>query len=47
VASERPADCPVADRVCDELLSLPLHPGLSQKAVEEIAAALRAFHAAA
>ena len=22
-----PADCPVADRACDEVLSLPLHPG--------------------
>ena len=47
VASERPRVCPVADRVCDEVLSLPLHPGLTRKAVEEIAAALQAFHAAA
>jgi dTDP-4-amino-4,6-dideoxygalactose transaminase len=47
VASERPADCPVANRVCDEVLSLPLHPGLTRQAVEEVAAALQAFHAAA
>lgn len=47
VASERPSDCPVADRVCDEVLSLPLHPGLTRQAVEEVAAALQAFHAAA
>ena len=47
VASERPADCPVANRVCGEVLSLPLHPGLTRQAVEEVAAALQAFHAAA
>ena len=47
VASERPSDCPVANRVCDEVLSLPLHPGLTRQAVEEVAAALQAFHAAA
>jgi dTDP-4-amino-4,6-dideoxygalactose transaminase len=47
VASERPSDCPVADRVCDEVLSLPLHPGLTRQAVEEVAAALQAFHAVA
>jgi hypothetical protein len=28
LASERPADCPVADRVCAEVLSLPLYPAL-------------------
>src|SRR5258705_54690 len=47
VASERPSDCPVADRVCDEVLSLPLHPGLTRQAVEEVAAALQAFHVVA
>jgi dTDP-4-amino-4,6-dideoxygalactose transaminase len=47
VAAERPSQCPVADRVCDELLSLPLHPGMTRQAVEEVAAALHAFHAAA
>lgn len=43
VASERPAACPVADRVCDEVLSLPLHPGMSRADVEEVAAALHSF----
>jgi dTDP-4-amino-4,6-dideoxygalactose transaminase len=33
--------------VCDEVLSLPLHPGMTRQAVEEVAAALQAFHAAA
>jgi dTDP-3-amino-3,4,6-trideoxy-alpha-D-glucose transaminase len=42
LAPERPADCPVADRVCDQVLSLPLHPGLTPDAVAEVAAALRA-----
>ena len=47
VASEQPAQCPIADRTCEELLSLPLHPGLTVQAVDEVAAALHAFHAVA
>ena len=42
----RPDPCPVADRVCGQVLSLPLHPGMPAHAVEEVAAALHA-HAAA
>jgi dTDP-3-amino-3,4,6-trideoxy-alpha-D-glucose transaminase len=42
LASERPADCPVADRVCGEVFSLPLYPALSESAVEQVASALRA-----
>ena len=45
-ADARPDSCPVADRVCDQVLSLPLHPGMPARAVEEVAAALHA-HAAA
>jgi dTDP-3-amino-3,4,6-trideoxy-alpha-D-glucose transaminase len=41
VATEKPADCPVADRVCREVFSLPLHPHLSPDAVRQVAAALR------
>jgi dTDP-3-amino-3,4,6-trideoxy-alpha-D-glucose transaminase len=44
LASQQPAQCPVADRVCGEVLSLPLHPGLPAGSVEEVAAALEAFH---
>jgi dTDP-4-amino-4,6-dideoxygalactose transaminase len=44
LASQQPAECPVADRVCAEVLSLPLHPGLTERSVEEVAAALVAFH---
>jgi dTDP-4-amino-4,6-dideoxygalactose transaminase len=43
MAPERPAQCPIADRVCNEVLSLPLHPGMTLGAVEEVAAALHAF----
>ena len=37
LASERPDQCPIADRVCGEVLSLPLHPGMTREAVEEVA----------
>jgi dTDP-4-amino-4,6-dideoxygalactose transaminase len=40
LAAERPAVCPVADRVCGEVLSLPLHPALPIAAVCQVAAAL-------
>ena len=46
MADARPDPCPVADRVCNQVLSLPLHPGMPARAVEEVAAALHA-HAAA
>ena len=45
LAAERPDQCPIADRVCDAVLSLPLHPGLTHEAVEEVAAALHAVSA--
>ena len=46
-ASQQPADCPVAERVSNEILSLPLHPGMTMAAVDEVAAAVRSFGAAA
>jgi glycosyltransferase involved in cell wall biosynthesis len=45
-ASQRPAQCPVADRISAGVFSLPLHPGLAPQAIEEVAAALHAFQAA-
>jgi dTDP-4-amino-4,6-dideoxygalactose transaminase len=39
VATEEPADCPVADRICNELLSLPLYPDMADAAVDEVIAA--------
>ena len=44
--SEGPADCPITDRVCGQLLSLPLHPGMALSVVEEVASALHASAAA-
>jgi len=38
--SEQPADCPVANRVCSEILSLPLYPSLPPQAIERVADAL-------
>jgi dTDP-4-amino-4,6-dideoxygalactose transaminase len=45
LASERPDQCPIADRVCAEVLSLPLHPGMTREAVETVAAALQTVSA--
>lgn len=43
LAAARPADCPVADAVCADVLSLPLHPGLSDSQVVEVATAVTGF----
>ncbi len=42
-ASEQPADCPCAARVCREILSLPLHPGMTGRDVDVVARAVREF----
>ncbi len=44
LASESPVVCPVADRVCAEILSLPLHPAMPEALAIEVA---RAVHVAA
>jgi dTDP-3-amino-3,4,6-trideoxy-alpha-D-glucose transaminase len=36
----RPGDCPVAEKACGEILSLPLHPGLREEQVRAVAAAV-------
>jgi dTDP-4-amino-4,6-dideoxygalactose transaminase len=41
LATERPADCPIADRLCAQLFSLPLYPALPERAVQDLADALR------
>ena len=38
--SEQPVDCPVANRVCGEILSLPLYPSLPPQAIDRVADAL-------
>jgi dTDP-4-amino-4,6-dideoxygalactose transaminase len=40
LASEQPAPCPVADRVCAQVFSLPLYPALPAEVVQRVAAAL-------
>jgi dTDP-3-amino-3,4,6-trideoxy-alpha-D-glucose transaminase len=42
-ATWTPDPCPVADRVCASVVSLPLYPSLSAAAVAEVAAAVAAF----
>jgi dTDP-4-amino-4,6-dideoxygalactose transaminase len=37
------ADCPVAERVADEVLSLPVHPGLDGAAIRRIAREVNAY----
>ena len=41
LAAERPAQCAIADRVCAQVLSLPLYPSLADAAVRRVADALR------
>jgi dTDP-4-amino-4,6-dideoxygalactose transaminase len=43
LAAELPQDCPVAARLCNEILSLPLHPALTDDEVDAVAAAVHAF----
>jgi dTDP-4-amino-4,6-dideoxygalactose transaminase len=40
LAAARPGVCPEADRACAELLSLPLHPALSDAEVDAVASAV-------
>jgi dTDP-4-amino-4,6-dideoxygalactose transaminase len=40
LATEQPAECPVATRVCSEVFSLPLYPSLGDAAVTEVAGAV-------
>ena len=41
LASAKPADCAIAARACDQVLSLPLHPGLAEDDVDRVLAALK------
>ena len=43
LAAQKPADCPAANRACDEVLSLPLHPGLATSDIATVAASLCRF----
>lgn len=43
LVGQSPAVCPVADRVCSQVVSLPMYPGLSDAAVTRAAEAATAF----
>jgi dTDP-4-amino-4,6-dideoxygalactose transaminase len=43
VADCAPARCPVADRICAQLVSLPLYPALSLESARSVAKAVQAF----
>jgi len=43
LASANPAMCPVADRVCAEVVSLPMYPALTDEAVTAVGRAAAAF----
>ena len=43
LAAEQPRECPVATRACDEIVSLPLHPGLRENDIDEVVDAVCAF----
>jgi dTDP-4-amino-4,6-dideoxygalactose transaminase len=42
-AAWQPAECPVADRVAGEVVSLPLYPSLSEAAQAGVLSAVRTF----
>ncbi|MEP6782221.1 MAG: DegT/DnrJ/EryC1/StrS family aminotransferase [Acidobacteriota bacterium] len=43
LAATSPAMCPACDRVCSQVVSLPMYPGLSDKAVTAVAEAAETF----
>lgn len=45
MASLTPSSCPVADRVCNEVFSLPLHPALADADVDRVSVAVHEFAA--
>ena len=45
MAGADPHDCPEAARACDELLSLPLHPGLTDDEAASVVTALKGHYA--
>jgi dTDP-4-amino-4,6-dideoxygalactose transaminase len=47
IAAEHPADCPVANRICAEVFSLPLYPALPDAAIQQVTDALASGPAAA
>jgi dTDP-4-amino-4,6-dideoxygalactose transaminase len=46
-AAVNPAECPIADHACNEVLSLPLHPGLRPSELARITDVVQSFPASA
>ncbi len=42
-ASAHPAQCPIADRICGQVLSLPLAPSLDERVIDDVVEAVRAW----
>jgi dTDP-4-amino-4,6-dideoxygalactose transaminase len=47
MADVPPSSCPIADQVCDEVFSLPLHPALSDTEVDRVVTSVHEFRATA
>jgi dTDP-4-amino-4,6-dideoxygalactose transaminase len=43
LAATQPGACPIADKICDEVLSLPMYPSLTDAAVTAVADAATSF----
>jgi dTDP-4-amino-4,6-dideoxygalactose transaminase len=43
LATSHPGVCQVADRICSEVLSLPIYPSLQPAAIEEVVGAVNSF----
>ena len=43
LVSSEPGECPTADRICAQVLSLPLYPSLPDEAVSLVASAVASF----
>ena len=43
MADQHPAACPIAERVCADVLSLPLYPSLNPEAIERVAGAIASW----
>jgi dTDP-4-amino-4,6-dideoxygalactose transaminase len=43
MAGVGPSPCPIADQVCNDVLSLPLHPGLTAEDVDQVVGAIKTF----
>ena len=43
LALEAPRHCPIAEDVCNRVLSLPLYPSLDASAVDQVVATIRSF----